>query len=166
MNVIFHPILGPVDLSQPGYWATTVSHAGRDVTFSLVILEEGVTAEAIESLPRDVAEFEALDRAARRAILEDAESGGEDSSALLYLTHHHAEVPPGEFRRLFGADQPGPANLAELLARLVLVRVGLNPESRGGPIVLDYTIGKDVTDYVLCVSFEESRRPVCVCIES
>ena len=69
------------------------------------------------------------------------------------MTHHQKVLSADDFRRLFGTDRPDLGNLGPLLSRLVLVRVGLYPEDEDQRILLDYSIGPDVTDYLLSVSF-------------
>lgn len=166
MSKIVHPILGTIDPSVPGSWDAEVLVGGRAVTFDLTVHGRGAAVHDLESLPRTIEELEVLDRAARLAILHDAQSGDEDSAAALYLTHHHDALDGAEFLRLFGANTPDLGEPGPLLSRLVLLRVGLYPEDRERPFLLDYSIDPDATDYLLCVSFDASRTPIAVDLES
>jgi len=165
MANILHPILGTLDPSSPGFWDATVTFGGRDVTFDLTIDGSDLAAADVSALqkPDDLVP---LDRAARLAILEDAQSGDEDAAAALYITHHHSEFPRDDFERLFGTDKPDLANAEPLLSRLVLVRVGLYPEDDDRRVLLDYSIDPDATNYLLCVSFDASKQPTAVDLES
>src|ERR1051325_5683314 len=116
MGNVIHPILGTIDPSDPGFWDATITFAGRGVFFDLTIDGEELTAADLGDLPQQPEELELLDRAARRAILEDAASGDEDAAAFLYVTHHQKVLPAGDFRRLFGTDRPDLANLEPLLS--------------------------------------------------
>jgi hypothetical protein len=166
MSDVIHPILGTIDPSSPGFWDATITVAGRGVFFDLTIDGEELKAADLADLPQQPEDLEPLDRAARRAILDDAESGDEDGAATLYVTHHQTVLPAGDFRRLFGTDRPDLANLEPLLSRLALVRVGLYPEDEDQRILLDYSIDPDVTTYVLSVSFNLKRQPTGVSLES
>jgi hypothetical protein len=167
MAGVAHPILGKLDPAAPGSWDATVAYGGRDVSVDLTIDGDGVTAAHLEALPQEVAELNDLDQAARLAILQDADSGDEDGAALLYITHHHRELSAPDFKRLFGTDRPDLASCKSLLSRLILVRVGLYPESEEAQILLDYSIiDPNATNYLLCVSFDSSRRPTAVDLES
>jgi hypothetical protein len=166
MSNVSHPILGTIDPTGPGFWDATITFAGRGVFFDLTIDGEELTAADLGDLPQQPEELEPLDRAARLAILEDARSGDEDAAAFLYVTHHQKVLSAGEFQRLFGTDRPDLTNLEPLLSRLALVRVGLYPEDEDQRILLDYSIGPDVTDYVLSVSFNLKRQPTGVSLES
>jgi hypothetical protein len=166
MANVLHPILGVIDLSTPGSWDAKVNFGSRAVTFDLNFDGSDVTVAQINDLPRELEDLEPLDRAARLAIVQDAQSGDDESAATLYITHHHSEFSPAEFTRLFGTDRPNLTDCAPLLSRLALVRVGLYPESEHRPILLDYSIGRDATNYLLCVSFDWSREPTAVDMES
>ena len=166
MANVVHPILGALDLSSSGFWEATVAFGGREVTFDLTIDAAGLTAADIDGLPQQPEDLESFDRVARRAILHDAQSADEDSAAMLYITHHQCELPAPEFQTLFGTDGAGLADIGAMLSRLVLVRVGLYPESNNRRLLLDYSIDSDATNYLLCVSFDSSRQPVAVDLES
>ena len=165
MASIVHPILGSVDPAAPGSWEAIVTFGGREVEFDLTIDEPGVTARDLRDLPQRIDELVALDRAARAAILEDARSDDEDSSATLYLSHHQNVLPEVTLQRLFGTTTPGAADAEAMLSRLVLVRVGLYPES-DAPVLLDYSIDPKETDYRLCVYFDSGREAAYVSMES
>ena len=166
MGNVIHPILGAIDPSSPGFWDATITFAGRGVFFDLTIDGEELTAADLADFRSSRRSWSHSTRAARLAILEDAQSGDEDAAAFLYVTHHQKVLSPDDFRRLFGTDRPDLGNLQPLLSRLVLVRVGLYPEDEDQRILLDYSIGPDVTDYLLSVSFNLKRQPTGVDLES
>ena len=75
----------------------------------------------------------------------------------LYRSHHIAEFEPSLARGFFdlersdrGADE----------ASMTLVRVGIYPESE--EIVCDYTIGLDVTNYLVGVNAKAERAGMTV----
>src|SRR6478752_7596787 len=106
MGNVSHPILGTIDPTGPGFWDATITFAGRGIYFDLTIDGEELTAADLGDLPQQAEELEPLDRAARLAILEDAQSGDEDAAAFLYVTHHQKVLSPDDLRRLFGTDRP------------------------------------------------------------
>lgn len=166
MAQVTHPILGTLDPSVPGFWEGEVTFGGRVVTVDMTIEEPELAAPALHGLPQSLADLEPLDRAARAAILADAEADDDDAAALLYLTHHHDVLPPEDYQRLFGVAAPDLVNPEPLLSRLVLVRVGLYPEQEDSRILLDYSIDPDTTQYLLCVSFDSDGEAVAVDLES
>jgi hypothetical protein len=83
MANIVHPILGAFDPSASGFWDATVSFGGRDVIFDLTIDGSDVTAADVDHLPHKSEDLEPLDRAARLAILSDAQSSGSRADRAL-----------------------------------------------------------------------------------
>src|SRR5512144_469318 len=116
MASVQHPILGSVDPSAPGYWEAVVTFGGREVEFDLTLDEPGVTARDLQDLPQRPEDLAALDRAARAAIVEDARSDDENSSATLYLSHHEEVLPEVTRQRLFGTTAPSAADAEAMLA--------------------------------------------------
>jgi hypothetical protein len=165
MAKIIHPILGAIDTSTAGCWEAEVDFGGRTVTVDLTIDDPEEPLD-LEGIPQTARDLERFDRAAREAILDDAQSGNPDSAALLYLTHHHDVFSADEFQRLFGASRPEPSNTAALLGRLVLVCVGFYPEHEDARVLLDYSIDRTETQYILCVGFDPSGEPTGVEMES
>jgi len=165
MASVQHPILGSVDTAEPGDWEAEVTFGGRQVTFDLTIEEPGVTVLDLAALPQRIEDLVPLDRAARAAILEDARSGDDDSSATHYLSHHEEVLPEETLQRLFGTKTPSAADAEAMLSRLVLTRVGLYPES-DAPVLLDYSIDPHETDYLLSVYFDSSGQAAYVSLES
>ena len=166
MPTVLHPILGELDPSAPGFWDTTLTFAGRTITFDLTIDGSGLTGPDLNDLPRQLEDLVPFYRAARFAILRDAQARDDDAASTLYLTHHGSELPTADLQRLFGTDKPGSADPEAMLSRLVLVRVGLYPEHEDRRVLLDYSIDPDVTHYLLCVSFDAARQPTAVALES
>jgi hypothetical protein len=143
-----------------------LTHDGHTVTLDLTIEGTGLTAADLSDLPQDSRDLLPLDRAARVAMVRDSNSGDEDAAATLYLSHHQSEFDTEELLRLFGTSTPSMADPAEMLSRLILVRVGLYPEDDDRRVLLDYSIDPNVTDYLLCVSFNAEGEPVAVDLES
>jgi hypothetical protein len=166
MDNVIHPLLGTIDPSSPGFWDATITFAGHGVFFDLTIDGEELTAADLRDLPQKPEDLEPLDRAARRALVDDARSEDEDAATLLYVTHHQRLLSSTDFERLFGTARPDLRNLEPLLSRLVLVRVGIYPEDEDQRILLDYAIDPDVTDYRLSVSFNLKGQPTGVDLES
>jgi hypothetical protein len=166
MATVRHPILGALDPSAPGYWEAAVDFSGRLVAFDMTIDGSDLTAADLHDLPQKPGDLMPLDRAARAAILRDARSGDDDAAAWLYVTHHQSELSALDFQRLFGTDSPDRSNVAAILSRLVLVRVGLYPENEDQRVLLDYSIDPDATNYLLSVPFDSSGQPTSVDLES
>jgi hypothetical protein len=110
--------------------------------------DEDLLNQLVERLPD-------LVRAARAAV-----TSGEHEAAALYARHHLAELTADDWECL-GQEPPGSEE--ELLARLVPVSVWGDPDDG---VTLDLSIGAEVTDYVLGVTFDAEWAVADVALES
>ena len=164
MTVVQHAALGDIDCSEPGLWEGEIELDGRKVRIDLTIDEEEVSPELLENLLRMTDDLTSLDQAARGAILVDAR-GDDGAPAALYASHHLTELGDEVLDRLFGTHDRASLKPEALLERLSLVRVGLYPEAEL-PLLLDYSLGSEITNYVLCVSCSSDGVPEGVDLES
>lgn len=165
MSTVQHTHLGTIDPAAPGFWEATFSYHDRDVVFELTLEKTGLGPEVIENLFRRTDDLESLDGLAVTAIRRDAKDG-EDAAAGTYAEHHLQELPDDHLEALFGTTQRDRIAAEMLLSRLHIVRVALFPEETDGPIQIDYSLGEDITNYVLCVTFDRKGKPCAVDFES
>jgi hypothetical protein len=165
MTAAVHPLLGTIDSSTPGFWEATMSFADRDVVLDLTIEGTDLSPATLKDVLRRADDLAALDKLAAAAIRRDAKDG-EDAAAGMYVHHHLEELPDAHLEQLFGTSDREQITPETLLSRLFIVRVGLYPESDDGQILIDYSLGADVTSYLLCVSFDDAGKPTAVDFES
>lgn len=82
----------------------------------------------------------------------------------LYRSHHLAELEPSRVRQFFDVERSDPAADETFLRSMRLVRLGIYPESE--EVVCDYTIGPDVTSYLVAVAFGVDGEVCNVSLES
>ena len=100
----------------------------------------------------DVTGFDAL---ARQAMRDDGDDLVRD-----YLDFDGAE---DMLRAVFGS---GDVDTGAFLAAMRLVRIGLHPEDPGAAAVFDYTLGRDLTDHLVAVTFDGTGAVTRVAVES
>lgn len=164
MSAVNDPLFGALDPKAPGSWNATRSHDGRDVAFDLTIAGKELALDALERALQRVSDLAPLDRAARAAIQRDEDD--EDAAANVYYDHHLEELEDADLVAVFGASDRDAIDRDAFLSKLVLVRVGLYPERPDSALLLDYSIGPDVTNYVLCVAFDAEGAVTGVDVES
>ena len=72
-----------------------------------------------------------------------------------YLEHHIEELPTDELKLLVGADVKPNDQAKILLKKLYLVRVGLYPDSKDQFAIFDYSLGQELTNYLVVVNGRE-----------
>jgi hypothetical protein len=155
-----HAFFGPLRATADGVaWEGRVDLGGAPVLLELTSGADVTSAQldAVAIFPRDLRRFDA---AAREALLRDADD--EDGVVRLYIDHHLAEFPAETLASLFGAAPSAGA----FLAAMVLHRVALYPDDRHGAAVFDYTLGRDVTTYLLVVCFDAHGAVASLDMES
>jgi hypothetical protein len=155
---------GTIDHSVPGSWSAAQAYAGREVTFDLSIQHGHLDGVVLQGVLARVADLSALDAAARAALRRDLVA--EDSHVETYFDHHVAELDDAELLKLFGTAAREEIAVDSFFERLALVRVGLYPERADAQLLLDYSLGPDVTNYVLCLAFDAQGAVVELTIES
>jgi Protein of unknown function (DUF2004) len=75
---------------------------------------------------------------------EDDEFG-----ATLFVSHHLEEIEPSCWEKLLGTATPEPRQILDALVLKSEFEQGDEPDS------MDFTLPDEVTDYVICVAFNE-----------
>jgi hypothetical protein len=127
----------------------TVEWAGRAVEVDATLGGAGMR-------PGPLADVAGCDVRARQAIRDNFDAVIRD-----YLDFDGA----GEvLRAVTGTSGPGTVDAETFLAALHLVRIGPGPRGRGA--VFDYTLGRDLTDHVVAVTFNDDGGVVGTAVES
>lgn len=163
-DTLEHDLFGVIDLSAAARLEGSRIFDGRFVSFDLNI-KERVDASSLAPLLARVDQLDSLDARARAAMRADL-AGGDETATALYVSHHLDELSSDAVAKIFGDSDPSTITPATFLSTLVLTRVGLYPESLDRQLVLDYSIGTEHTNYLLCVSFDESGEIAAVDMES
>jgi len=160
-----HPLFGSIDVSKRRTLQATSSHDGASIALDLN-LDGHQSLESVTQLLSWVDQLSELDRRARSALAKDASSGDEDAATLLYVEHHRDELPDAAIEQLFGSTDRALIDGDSVLPKLQLLRAGLYPEAKGAALVLDYSLSASLTNYVLCVTFDEAANVSEVSVES
>jgi len=158
--------IGSVDFTNndDGYWMASAMLDQSEVEVDFNTSGGEMTRDMLDRVERFVAELDSFDVQARKAISADFISS-EDSSSRLYLSHHIEELSAEERIECFGTENTE-LDLSDLVSALTLRRVGLYPEEESRTAVFDYTIGSDITDYLLVVEFSQNGLASDVSMES
>jgi hypothetical protein len=152
-----------LEFNGDGYASTQVDLDGHEVTVA-VRFSQGVRRALLEGLAARVADLRQLESEARQSLRENLARGDEAYGMAFYRSHHIAELEPSLARRFFDVELSDPAADETFLRSMRLVRVGVDPEAER--IVCDYTIGYEVTNYVIAVTFGPKGQAPEVSMES
>lgn len=108
----------------------------------------------------DKGKFLKRTEAARSAITAAYGTEADEYGATLFVAHHLSEVEPGYWAKHFQKTAPEPF---EILEALVLKTEFDEDEEIDS---LDFTLPGDVTNYVICVTFDDDGEIGGISMES
>lgn len=100
--------------------------------------------------------------AALLAIRQAMDESDDDSSVKLFVSHHLQELKAAYWKKHTGTPQPSPKKVLNLLE----LRSHWGDEDEDGIDMFDFTLPGDVTQYVICVSFDEDGKVQDIEMES
>src|SRR5688500_961069 len=111
-------------------------------------------------MPLDRTEIQRRTEAARAAIKAAYGTEDDEYGATLFVSHHLAELYPSYWKENFQTAGPEPQQILDAL----VLRSDLEDDDDIDS--LDFSLPGDVTDYVLCVSFDEAGEVADISMES
>lgn len=80
----------------------------------------------------------------------------------LFVSHHLDEIDSKYWKTYTGKDRPSPQNILDILE----LKEHWSEEDKRGIDFFDFTLPQDITDYMICVSFDEKGDVVEISMES
>jgi hypothetical protein len=163
MSEMTHPVLGQVEVDDTAgpSWRASVAVAGSAVEMSFDPGDAPLDAGQVDALAGVAERLGEFDRSARAAMLQDWAEDLDSEGAGSYLLHHVEELGEQTVAEALGIATPLDAE--RFVAALRLVRVAVRSDE---PVVLDYTIDEDLTNYVLAVGIDADGQVTGIDTES
>lgn len=86
-------------------------------------------------------------------IIEDYEDEDGETTKL-YVEHHIDEIDEEEFLNLLNLDKNDKEIEDKLLNKIKLQRIGFYPDSESGYAIFDYSLGSEITDYLIVLNYD------------
>lgn len=97
----------------------------------------------------------------------NADYHDEDGNTVkFYLEHHLEELGKDELAELIDLGSKSSEHEKQLLKKLHLVRVGLYPDSEDQFAIFDYSIGQEITNYLVVIFTDENGNLDYMTMES
>ncbi len=156
-------ILDPASLEE--YYDTEIDFNGTTIQVDLNFYDKTIDSGRLEKVKAFIENIRIHDINNRKYI--DNDYRDEDGDTVkTYLEHHIDELGETE---LAGLVKPGTKSTEyekELLKKIHLVRVGIYPDSDEQFAVFDYSLGKDITGYLVVVNTDENGNLDYITMES
>lgn len=137
------------------YYDVDVDFNGNQIQIDLNFeskTSETATLEKVKKILDNIGKYDELNKT---YILNDYNDEDGDT-VKFYLEHHVEEVDKETLSGLIDFEDASTEPEQQLLSKLKLVRIGLYPENEEAFAVFDYSIGTDITNYLVVINTDEN----------
>jgi hypothetical protein len=166
MAMIKIPHFGPLDpQSLEEYYDTEIDFNGNQIQVDLNFGSSSIDPAKLETVKAFIDNVRIHDIRNKQFIDDDYKNEDGDT-VKTYLEHHLEELGEDELAELIEPGTKSSEHEKQLLKKLRLVRVGIYPEGEDQFAIFDYSLGQDITDYLVVINTDENGNLVYMTMES
>ncbi|MFP3833066.1 DUF2004 domain-containing protein [Chryseobacterium sp. SIMBA_028] len=147
------------------YYDVNIDFNGNEIQVDLNFESKNTDAAKLDQVKNYLENIETNNKLAKSYLLEDYHNE-EGDTVKFYLEHHLEEVEQDELSTLINFDDVTVEPEQQLLTKLELVRIGLYPDNEEGFAILDYSIGKEITNYLVVINTDQNGQLDYMAMES
>lgn len=166
MATITLPHFGRIDsASLDEYYDTEIPFNGNQIQLDLNFENKTIEPKRLEVVKEFINNIRIHDIKNKKYI--DKDYNDEDGDTVKsYLEHHLEELGENELSELIELNSKSTDHEKQLLKKLHLVRVGIYPDSKDQFGIFDYSIGQDITNYLVVINTDENGNLDYLTMES
>jgi hypothetical protein len=145
------------------YYEVTIPFKDKSISIDLNFDEDTVSESKLKVVNLFLEQLQLQDSVAKLAIQKDYKDG---NAVAEYIEHHLDVLTSEELNAVFASIDATLSNEDNILAALHLKRVGFYPDEENQFAVFDYTIDKELTDYLVVVNFRKDGKIDHITMES
>lgn len=156
---------GKIDLNNTLEYINVSSNInGNKISIDINFFEKKISKKTIEQTIHLLNNLSEIEKNAKKIILEDYKNQNE---VFGYIEHHLREFSENDLQSI-GIIQTEKLEEKKLkfLNKIKLVRIGIYPEDSARMATFDYTIGRDLTQYLIVLRFDNEGKFVEILTES
>ncbi len=166
MAYINLPHFGAVDSEAlKEYYEMEILFDGRPMQLDLNFENKFIDEKRLETVMHFIDNIRIHDINNKRLIEKDYRNPDADT-VLEYVNNHLEELGELDLRVLIDYKDKSIDHQTQLVKKLHLVRVGLYPDSEKEFAVFDYSIGQDLTNYLVVINTDENGNLDYMTMES
>ncbi|WP_404986124.1 DUF2004 domain-containing protein [Chryseobacterium sp. M5] len=147
------------------YYVVNIEFEGDEIEIDLNFEKKTIDTITMDKVKNFIENIEKYDKLNKTSILTDYNN--EDGDIVKsYLEHHLEEVQKDALSNLIIFDDNTTEPELQLLKNLKLVRVGLYPDNEDNFAIFDYSIGVEITNYVIVIYTDENGQLDYMAMES
>ncbi len=166
MPIISLPHFGPIDTNAlDEYYDTEIDYNHIQVQLDLNFEGKTIDPQRIAVVKEFISNIRIHDINNKKYMEQDyADEDGD--TVKFYLEHHLEELGENELAGLIDLSSKSTEHEKQLLKKLQLVRVGIYPDSEQQFAIFDYSIGQEITNYLVVIFTDENGNLDYMTVES
>jgi hypothetical protein len=147
------------------YYDVDIEFNGNQIQIDLNFETKTIDTLTMDKVKNFIENVDKFDKLNKTYILNDY-NDEEGDTVKFYLEHHLEEVGKDELSTLINFDDKTTELEKQLLHKLKLVRIGLYPHDKENFAIFDYSIGRDLTQYLVVINTNENGELDYMAMES
>ncbi|REG88536.1 DUF2004 domain-containing protein [Flavobacterium aquicola] len=147
------------------YYDVDIEFNGNEIQIDLNFEDKIIDTPTMDKVKNFIGNIDKFDKLNKTYIHSDY-SDEDGDTVKFYLEHHLEEISKDEISTLINFDDSSTEPEQQLLTKLKLVRVGLYPHDEDNFAIFDYTIGRELTDYLVVIKTDENGELDYMTMES
>jgi hypothetical protein len=160
------PHFGQLDLTKPDeYYDADIQFDGGEIQIDLNFEGKNIDPKRLDKVKHFIEHIADFDKKNKKYIEQDY--ADEDCDTVkTYIEHHLEDIDKTELTDLVDFDNKSIGPGKQLMKALRLVRVGLYPDSDDQFAIFDYSIGRELTQYLVVINTDENGKLDYMTMES
>ena len=147
------------------YYDIEIDFSGNSIQIDLNFGTKTIEVKKLETVKNFIENIRIHDLNNKKLIAKDYADKDADT-VKFYLAHHLEELSEDDLANLIDINSKSDEHEKLLLKKLHLVRVGIFPEGETQFATFDYSIGQDLTNYLVVIDTDENGNLVYMTMES
>lgn len=158
------PYFGEIELDNLNdYYEADYSYLGKSIAIDLNFEDISIDESDLEPT---IAALNGLNKLIETGYAELTKSYQTNGPVKQYINRHMSGLNPEELAELFDTAPEGLNKELKMMSHLKLRRIGFYPEDTIGLVTMDFTIGYNLTDYVIAINFNNRLQFEDIALES
>lgn len=166
MKEYVFPYFGKLQMDNlEEYYDVNIDYGDSEIQIELTFENKTIETYIMDKTKNLIENISKFDKQNQIYIFNDYNNSDGDT-VKAYLQHHLEVVDKVELSRIINFEDTTTKPEKQLLAKLKLVRVAIYPEDEDNFAVFDYSIGQDITDYLVVINTDADGKLDYMAMES
>jgi hypothetical protein len=160
------PHFGDIDLTNlDEYYDVDITFNDHDFQIDLNFENKTIDAQRLDKVKEFIEKIAELD-AKNKVYIEEDYTDEEADTVKTYVQHHLEEIDREALAALVDFENKTIDPEKQLVKQLHLIRMGLYPDSEDQFAIFDYSIGAELTNYLVVINTDEEGNLEYMTMES